>query len=129
MIIRDIFSLILLKNVCCDGSDEGSHHMFLMRKKRKYNQILPLEECLFPFFFCFHKHKVGDPSLRKILTRWFLRGQQHLVSYKTNNNFSKNNHKLILIHVCNLQNFFSPFFFFGISSRFFFYVCFSTLGG
>ena len=44
MIIRDIFLLILLKNICCDTSsersDEGSQHMVSMRIKKNYHQIL-----------------------------------------------------------------------------------------
>ena len=51
MLIRDNFSLILHKNVCCDlssepsrrdGSDEWSQHMVSMRNKKNYHQILPL---------------------------------------------------------------------------------------
>ena len=50
MIIRDKL-LILHKNICCDpssepshrdSSDEGSHHMVLMKNKKDYHQIFPL---------------------------------------------------------------------------------------
>ena len=45
MILRNIFLLILHKNLCCDpssepsrrdGSDEGSQHMVSMRNKKNY---------------------------------------------------------------------------------------------
>ena len=53
VIIRDIFLIILHKNICCDPLsepshqdvlDEGSQHMVWMRisNKKNYHQILPL---------------------------------------------------------------------------------------
>ena len=48
MIIRDIFLLILHKNICCDcssepscqdGSDEGSHYMVSRRNKKNYPKL------------------------------------------------------------------------------------------
>ena len=49
MIIRDNFDLFILhKNICCDpssepshrdGSDEGSHHMVLMRNRKIISQL------------------------------------------------------------------------------------------
>ena len=43
MTIRDIFLLILHKNMCCDpssGSAEGSQHTVSMRNKKNYPSII-----------------------------------------------------------------------------------------